>query len=309
MLTIQELGLSIMGDSPKTFYILGGAEFGIKEKYIDILETKFGKRIEHSSVIDLITSMEKKQLIPVPPSVYVIRYDKIFLSKLSEKNGELAQRINKCKINGCIVLIYENDSDINKCDKYFPSNTSIVNHIDNKFVIKYLKSDFPELEDKYCVIAAKVASDYYQAKNIARCLYSIQDKCSLTEGQIRYLFGLDTTYKDEDLMMAIANRDFNSLMYMSEHFDGDMQNIFYTILRTMIELDKCLDNKYTQSPLQKASKLWTRYDVYWMFNHTYNALKQLRSSYSADPLLYLVYLAALLRFKNIPTVQALSIGE
>ena len=305
MLTIQELGLSIMGDSPKNFYVLGGSEFGIKEKYIDILVSKIGTRVEHTSAVDLITSMEKKQLIPIPPSVYVIRYDKLFLSKLSEKNGELAQRISKCKINGCIVLIYEADSDVNKCDKYFPQNTAIVNHIDNKFVIKYLKTDFPELKDEYCNIAAKVSYDYYQAKNIARCLYAIQDKCSLNEGQVKYLFGLDTTYKDSDLMLAIANRDFSSLVYMSEHFDGDIQNIFYTILRTMIELDKCLDNKYTQSPLQKASKLWTRYDVYWMFNHTYEALKQLRSGYATDPSVYIVYLAALLRFNQIPDLKIL----
>lgn len=305
MLTIQELGLSIMGDSPKNFYILGGSEFGIKEKYIDILVSKVGPRIEHSNVVELVASMEKKQLIPIPPSVYVIRYDKTFLTKLSEKNSDLASRINKCKINGCIVLIYESESDINKCDKYFPQNTAIINHIDVKFVIKYLKTDFPELKDEYCNIAAKVSSDYYQAKNIARCLYSIQDKCTLTEGQVKYLFGLDTTYKDTDVMMAVANRDFASLIYMSEHFDGDVQNIFYTILRTMIELDKCLDNKYTQSPLQKASKLWTRYDVYWMFNHTYNALKQLRSGYTVDSEVYIVYLAALLKFKQIPTLHAL----
>lgn len=305
MLTIQELGLSIMGDSPKNFYILGGSEFGIKEKYIDILVSKVGPRIEHSNVVELVASMEKKQLIPIPPSVYVIRYDKTFLTKLSEKNSDLVSRINKCKINGCIVLIYESESDINKCDKYFPQNTAIINHIDVKFVIKYLKTDFPELKDEYCSIAARVSSDYYQAKNIARCLYSIQDKCTLTEGQVKYLFGLDTTYKDSDVMLAVANRDFASLIYMSEHFDGDVQNIFYTILRTMIELDKCLDNKYTQSPLQKASKLWTRYDIYWMFNHTYNALKQLRSGYTTDSDVYIVYLAALLRFKQIPTLQAL----
>ena len=127
----------------------------------------------------------------------------------------------------------------------------------------------------------------------------------MNEGQVKYLFGLDTTYKESDVMAAIANRDFASLVYMSEHFEGDVQNILYTILRTMIELDKCLDNKYTQSPLQKASKLWTRYDVYWMFNHTYNALKQLRSGYSADPEIYITYLAAILRFKQIPSLQAL----
>ena len=35
MLTIQDLGLSIMGDTPKNLYILGGSEYGIKDKYID----------------------------------------------------------------------------------------------------------------------------------------------------------------------------------------------------------------------------------------------------------------------------------
>lgn len=305
MLTIQELGLSIMGDSPKNFYILGGTEFGIKEKYIDILVSKIGPRVEHSNMIELIASMEKKQLIPVPPSVYVIRYDKSFLSKLSEKNGELAARIKKCRINGVIVLIYDNDADVVKCDKYFPENTSSVIHIDIKFIIKYLKSDFPEIKDEYAKIAAEVSSDYYQAKNIARCLFSIQDKYLLNVNQVKYLFGLDTTYSESDMMLAIANKDFASLVYMSEHFDGELQNILYTMLRTMIELDKCLDNKYTQSPLQKASKLWTRYDIYFYFNHVYNALKQLRLGYATDPSLYIVYLAALLRFKQIPDMKVL----
>lgn len=305
MLTIQELGLSIMGDSPKNFYILGGTEFGIKEKYIDILVSKIGPRVEHSNMIELIASMEKKQLIPVPPSVYVIRYDKSFLSKLSEKNGELAARIKKCRINGAIILIYDNDADVAKCDKYFPENTASVIHIDIKFIIKYLKSDFPEIKDEYAKIAAEVSSDYYQAKNIARCLFSIQDKYLLNVNQVKYLFGLDTTYSESDMMLAIANRDFASLVYMSEHFDGELQNILYTMLRTMIELDKCLDNKYTQSPLQKASKLWTRYDIYFYFNHVYNALKQLRLGYATDPSLYIVYLAALLRFKQIPDMKVL----
>lgn len=305
MLSIQELGLSIMGDSPKNLYILGGSEFGIKEKYIDILVSKIGNRIEYSNVLELIASMEKKQLIPTPPAVYVIRYDKLFLSKLSDKNGELAQRVKKCKINGCIVLIYETDSDINKCDKYFPENTAIIAHVDAKFIIKYLKSDFPKLNDNYLKIAANISSDYYQAKNICRCLYSIQDRYNLNEMQIKWLFGLDTTYSDNDIMLAIANKDFSSLVYMSEHYDGDAQNILYLMLRTMLELDKCLDNKYASSIVQKASKLWTRYDIYFYFNHVYNALKQLRLGYVADPSLYIIYLAAILRFNQIPNLASL----
>lgn len=302
MLSIQDLGLSIMGETPKNFYILGGVEFGIKEKYIDILSSKIGKRVEYSSMLELLSSMEKKQMFPIPPAVYVIRYDKVFLSKL---NAELAQRINKCRINGCIVLIYESDSEVNKLDKFFPENTAIVMHIDSKFIIKYLRSDFPDLKDEYYAIAAKGATDYYQAKNICRCLYSLQDKYTLTEGQIKYLFGMDTTYSDNDIMLAIANRDFASLVYMSEHYDGDIQNILYLMLRTMLELDKCLDNKYASSIVQKSVKAWTRYDVYFFFNHVYNALKQLRLGYINDPSLYIVYLAALLRFKQIPNLAVL----
>lgn len=302
MLTIQDLGLSIMGDSPKNLYFLGGTEFGIKEKYIDILASKIGNRLEYSNALELISSMEKKSLIPVPPSVYVIRYDKVFLSKL---NNETAQRIKKCKINGCIVFIYEADSDINKCDKYFPDNTGIVMHMDPKFIMKYLKLDFPDLKDKYIQIGATISCDYYQAKNICRCLYSIQDKYELTEPQIKWLFGMDTTYSDNDIMLAIANRDFASLVYMAEHYDGDIQNILYLMLKTALELDKCLDNKYASSIVQKASKLWTRYDVYYFFNHAYKALKQLREGYTNDASLYIVYLAALLRFTQIPTIDAL----
>jgi hypothetical protein len=302
MLTIQDLGLSIMSDTPKNLYFLGGTEFGIKEKYIDILTSKIGNRIEYSNALDLIASMEKKQMIPIPPAVYVIRYDKVFLSKI---NAELQQRIKKCKINGCIVFIYESDSDVNKVDKFFPENTAIVTHVDSKFIIKYLKTDFPELKEDYFRIVANIASDYYQAKNICRCIYSIQDKYTLTEAQIKWLFGMDTTYSDTDIMLAVANRDFASLVYMSEHYDGDIQNILYIILKTMLELDKCLDNKYASSVVQKASKYWTRYDIYFMFNHTYNALKQLRLGYTNEPSLYIVYLAALLRFKNIPDLQVL----
>ena len=38
MLTIQEVGLSIMGDAPKNLYFLGGSEYGVKSKYIEFLE-------------------------------------------------------------------------------------------------------------------------------------------------------------------------------------------------------------------------------------------------------------------------------
>ena len=47
MISIQDLGLSIMSDTPKSLYIIGGQEYGIKEKYIDQLTKLYGKKEEY----------------------------------------------------------------------------------------------------------------------------------------------------------------------------------------------------------------------------------------------------------------------
>ena len=39
MLTIQDLGTSILNDNPNKFYIFGGNEYGIKERYLSILKS------------------------------------------------------------------------------------------------------------------------------------------------------------------------------------------------------------------------------------------------------------------------------
>lgn len=303
MLSIQDAGLSIMGDSPKSLYVFGGVEHGIKEQYIDILCNKIGAKKECESAIEVFNMLAKKRVIPLPPTVYVVRYDKLLLSKLTP---QYAEEIKKCKIAGVVVLIYEADSEVNKLDKYFPENTVIINNIEPKHICKYLKKDFPDLDDKYIQIAAKHASDYFQAKNICRCLNSISSTISLTEGNIMHLFGLDKLYSDKELSVAIASRNFKGIMYISEHYEGsDIQYILYQFLNCMLELDKLLDNKYYSSPLKDYIKYWTREDVYYMFNHTYNAISQIRSGYSTDVNLYITYLSALLRFKSIPSMEVL----
>lgn len=304
MLSIQDAGLSIMGDSPKNFYVFGGVEHGIKEQYIDILTKKVGNKLESDSAVDIFTMMNKKHIIPLVPAVYVIRYDKAFLSKL---NPQYAEEILNCKIVGTIVLIYEAEADIKKIDKYFPNNTVIINNIESKHICKYLRRDFPNLPDNYIQIAANHTSDYFQAKNICRCLNSIQGNISLTENNIMKLFGLDKLYSDKELAVAIASRNFNAIIHISEHYEGEDKNyILYQFLNCMLEMDKLLDNKYTSSPLKDYIRYWTRQDIYYMFNHTYNAISQLRAGYCTDIDLYIVYLSALLRFRSIPSMEALS---
>ena len=301
MLTIQDLGLSIMGDTPKNLYILGGSEYGIKDKYIEMLISKIGKKQEYDSVTDIINFMSRNHIIVPAPQVYVIRYDKGFVSNIKD----LAPKLSSIDILGVLVLIYEDDKDITKLDKYFPDNTATINPVGIKMLLKYLKSDFPKLDAKSIEYAAKNSTNYYQAKNICRCLDIIKEKAILSEKQIISLFDIHSEYSNNDIQIAIASRNFYSLMKILDNYDSDPQNILYQILRVMTELDKIQSSKYSNSPLKEYANKWKKADIYYMFNHTYDVIKSLRQGYVADTRDVIIYLAALLMFQNIPDTRLL----
>lgn len=302
MLSIQDVGLSIFSDTPKNFYILGGTEYGIKDKYIEILVSKVGKKIEYDTVLDVIKLFSKHHIIPLQPQVYIVRYDKSFVSSA---NKELADKLLSLDIVGTLVLIYEDDKDVTKLDKVFPDNTASIDPIDTKHMIKYLTSDFPELDKKTVEYAANSSSNYYQAKNICRCLNVIKDKVLLSEKQILSLFDIHSEYSNNDVQVAIASRNFNSLMKITEHYDGDLQNILYQFLRVMIEMDKIHSSKYSNSPLKQYAKNWRGADIYYMFNHVYDAIKFLRSGYVVDVSDLITYLGSLMVFQTIPDTRLL----
>ena len=68
----------------------------------------------------------------------------------------------------------------------------------------------------------------------------------------------------------------------------------------MIELDKIKSSRYSNSPLRDYARKWTVADIYWMFNHTYDAIKSLREGYTVDVSDVITYLGALMVFKNVP---------
>ena len=303
MLSIQDVGLSIMSDTPKKLYFLGGAEYGIKEKYIEILESKVGPRMEYSGILELISFMSKKHLMPLAPQVYVIRYDKVFISKLTK---EVADTLMKLKIIGTVVAIYDDDAAINKLDKFFPGSTAMINAVDSKHIAKYIKSDFPDLDDTMIYNISKNAVDYYQAKNIARCLNCIRGEINLSEKNICSLFGLTDAATMEAIQIAIASRNYVEFVHLVDNFEGDLNQIIYLFMNTMTEFDKLLDNKYANSPVKKYADKWTRPDIYYMFNHAYRALDSIRSGSTANIQDILLYLGALMKFQNIPDLEVLS---
>lgn len=305
MITIQDLGLSIMSDSPKPFYVVGGSEYGVKDRYIDTLIKHYGRKEEHPSVSALIDFLSVRHLIPVPPALYVVRYDEAFVSAIS---AALAQKIKSLKFNGTIFCIYSDPKHVAKIDKFLPDCTASVEPVGDKYVVKYLHSDFPKLDDRSIQIAAKYASSYGHARTICKSLSNADPSVLARMGEyaVAKLIGCGDRSLESDIQMAVANRNFNQCIQLIDKYTGDLDSLLYTILQTMIELEKILTSKYSDSPLKDSAKFWKLQDIYWMFMHTYSELDKMRSNTSTNIESSLVYLFSLFTFKDIPSVEVMS---
>lgn len=294
-----------MSDSPKSLYIVGGQEYGIKDKYIDHLTQFYGKKEEYPSIESIINFLNVKHLIPIEPALYVVRYDDAFVSSVSVN---LVQKLNKMHIKGTIFCIYSDKKSIDKLDKFFPDNVCIIEAVNPKFIEKYLHSDFPQLEDRYIKIATNCSSSYGHARTICKSLICAdkQKIDSMSNNQIAKLFGYNDVSLESDIQKAIASRNFAAGVKLIDNYSGDLDSVVYTFLQTMIELEKILTSKYSDSPLKDYAKLWKLQDVYFGFMNAYNELSKLRSNTSTDVKSSLVYLFGLLTFKDIPSVEAMN---
>lgn len=305
MLSVQEVGTQILTQNPTQFYIFAGEEYGIKSRYLEILESFYHRVVESSSVTEVLSLMRVKHLIPLQPTLYVVRYDEEFLTSLDAKSQDAIKHTN---IVGTIVCIYEQPKHLNKCAKYLPEFTVSIDGVSSQFIKKYLHTDFPALPDRLIDIAVKSAVNYGQAKNICRSMKfaAVEDLCMLSDDDLLNLFGYVGTSTEIQLKHGIASKNFSFLLQVLDQYSGDADTVLYTILSTMIELDKILDNKHVQSELRDYASRWTHADVYHMFTHAYSALKQLRSYSIADSMDIVIYLAGLLSFTQIPSLEALS---
>lgn len=305
MISIQDLGLSIMSDSPRSLYIVGGTEYGIKDKYIDILTKFYGRKEEFPSVEAVISTFSVKHLVPIPPSLYVVRYDETFVSHL---DAALAQKLKSAKIAGTLFCVYEDQKSINKADKFLPDYTCIVEPVNSKFTAKYLHQDFPDLDDRLIQIATNCARSYGHARIICKSMTQASNSklLSMSDIALSKLFGCESTAFEQDLQLAIASRNFANAVTLLEAYDDNMDSIVYTILQTMIDMEKILTSKYSDSILKDYSRFWKLEDVYNMFMNAYAELDKLRSNTSTDVESSLIYLFGLFTFKDIPSVEVMN---
>lgn len=303
MRSIQDVGMEIFKRSPKKFYVFCGSEYGIKLKYLENLKDFYDGHYEsYDSVQDVLDLMKVKRIIPLVPSLYVVRYDDSFISSLSDKS---ASKIESCNIVGTIVCLYENPKYLSKLDKYLGNYTVSIDMVSPQFVKKYLHTDFAGVADKVVDIAVECGSNYYQSKMICAALKSLDASEILNSDitSIYKLFGHESKSTEAMLKECIASRNFKHCMKVLGEYDN-YDTIYYTILQTLIDIDKCMSSKYAQSDIQKYVKKWKPEDVYNMFDITYSELKRSRSM-STDIKMSIIYLMSILVFSPIPRKEQL----
>lgn len=304
MLSIQQLGLEILNHTPRNFYVLGGSEYGIKARYIDELTKYYKQKIECNTVSEIIATSKIKQLIPLGPALYVVRYDEEFGSNIS---ADLAKQIINLKISGTVVCLYETKY-FSKIEKYLPDNSTFIEPIQQNMIMKYLKSEFPNCSTHLLSVATKICKNYGHARNIcigmSACNPAIID--DMPDDEICTLFGYVENSGNKEMQIAIASRKFANVNKCLSEYTDSYDSVVYDFLSVAVELDKLFDKKRTESNLSEYANLWKRQDIYNLFMQAYNQLSLIRSL-SVEPQNCLVYLAGLLQFNNIPSVGEMEI--
>lgn len=299
MRSIQDVGVEILEDNPSNFYIFCGNEYGIKLKYIEHLSDYYDGRCESfDSVDDVLNIMRTKHIIPLLPTLYIVRYDSEFVSKLSKKTLKYIQSLN---IIGTIVLVYQETSDTKKLEKYLDEYCVMISSVSSKFMYKYLKSDFPDLSDALIHIVLDTSNEYMDAYLKCYALNSCEEPISIVDRyDILDAFGYSHISDVDMLKSSIIQRNFKKCMKCIRTIDSN--KVYYTILNSMVEMENIMSNPFYKSNLRKYKKLWTFQDVYNMYQITYYFLKQSRSSYF-DIESNIIFVLGLMMFQRIPSLE------
>ena len=306
MISIQDVGTEIFEGRPRPLYVFLGEEYGVKVKYIKLLQSKFKcevKSIEKMS--ELIEFLSTKHFVPIEPAIYVVRYDEEFVSKV---DTAMAERVLQLKYEGVIILLYEQPKHATKPSKMFPDNAVTMEKVSARFLFKYLRQDFPQIPDKIINALLTQIDSYYLLQLICSSITSspavIQKLSGMSDAEICKLFGVEATTEDKLIKLATASRNFKVLVSLLEHYPDSGDSFIYSMLSALLELEKVLTNSRVDSELRQYTQVWTLEDVYNMFMQTYNQLNALRTI-TQDSTSVLLYLFSLLQFKQIPSVEVM----
>ena len=305
MLSIQAAGNEILNNNPGNFYIFSGVEYGIKRKYIEILKSYYQNRFtEYDSLSEVLVNLKKKHLIHNEPQLYIVRYDEDFIRSLNESTKHTIENL---KDIGTIVCIYELDKYTSKCNKYLSDYTVAFNHVDKHFIKRYLKNDFPEIDDMYIDYVLNHCNDYNHAYNICHCLDKA-DKSMISGNNLDIVskyFGIDFALADQQFRFSFASRNFKDCLNLIDNYNGELSNLYYTMISVLLELEKLQTHPKMKADLNEFSRYWNTSDIYNMFMNVYNELECSRNLSVYNIYDRLIYLVSLLKFMPVPNVEVL----
>lgn len=299
MLSIQTAGSQILTDNPGPFYIFIGNEYGVKYKYLAHLFRYYGKCTEFDTMAEVMSIMRTKHFPPLTPQLYIVRYDDSFLT-----SGISADDINKLKIIGTVVCVYESDRAAKKCEKQFPEYTVPFDAISQEYIRKYLRNDYPDLPDGIIDSAVKFTDNYMSAYHICQLISYIQDVqmiSRITDAMIGQSFGTIKPDVDKQLRYAFAAKNYSSCIHILDNYTGSKESIFYVMLSTLLDLEKLLTSKQ-KSDLSRYVSDWDISSVYNMFGHVYADLQKSRNLTGYNVYDRLVYLFSLMQYAPIPAL-------
>lgn len=306
MLSIQEVGTQVLTGNPMPFYVFVGNEYGIKEKYLENISNHYQISVEVNNMSDIIELMSKKHIVPLKPTLYIVRYDEDFLRGLDKKSNDRMKAIEK-KFIGTVVCIFELQKHSDKCTKYLPDFTVSFDSISPEFIKKYLKSDFPNMDSSVIDFAVQLRNDYKGAHNICASLsHADPDVLMKYDGNaLADVLGSNFSTSEKQFRYGVASRNFAYCLSVIDNYNGQLDMLLYTFLSTMIDIEKGITNPKQQSDLKKWSSQWNVSDVYHMFMNVYSELEKSRILSTYNVYAGLLYLIGLLQYSPIPEVGAL----
>lgn len=293
MISIQDGAKQIYSDNPKSVYFFTGPEYGVKKQYIEVLASKYNNQIEeYSTFSNIIETFSKKSLLPRSNKVYVVRYDKDFISKLDSK-------LLSIKIPGAVVGIYQDDSDEAKLDKKFPDNVLRVNKLTPAIELKHLSKEFGSLPELLIKSIIEISPDFYSAKLVCNSISYLPKNTihNISRSDLKSLFGYFVEHDSMSFKTAIASRDFKLAVTEIESYEGDISLLLYDVLSTLLELFKVCEKNYSDSFVKPYVQKWDRVSIVNMYNEVYSQLDMLRNYSTYSPYISLMYICSLLQFK------------
>ena len=182
MLNIQTVGTEILTDSPRNFYFMFGQEFGVKDRYLEHLKNLYDNQVCFDDITSLIDMLSSYMLVKLPPTLYVVRDDFIFMKSI---DSTVASKLTSISVEGCVIFLYSSNNYLEKADKFFPDNCVLIESIDSKYIKKYLSQEFPSISNSMISKISKLCKNYGQGRLVCRSLQflesSISSDCSEEE--------------------------------------------------------------------------------------------------------------------------------